>query len=320
MINVTFKLSNLEHEEGAGSFYQRPFLAYLFAIDNNFNFINTYNQLSSLHYEPSEVQFINSLWQKIFSFLGECIDIDVFPPDFDSTKNHDDQTIYNVPFRISYEYLQKLNIHQREILLDTARKVFYANMQQHYPELCRKNDEFTIAIHLRDFSKGDPPKSIKLIDWQIFSYDYGLPDNNPEYYARMFAFNINKIISKVKPIKPILNVHSTGNKETYSYFLSLLDPDIKVNLLLNEPAPYSFLDLIYSDILIASHSSFSWLALLLRDKPSYIRRGFRHFITDKTQILDEVLFTDHQSIIKKGLIKIDHAIKYRIFKNKLKKL
>ncbi len=320
MVNVTFQLSTLEHEEGAGSFYQRSFLAYLFAKNNKLHFINAHNQLSTLHYEPSEVELINTLWHKIFAFLGEYVDVDNSLPDYDSTNQHRDHVIYNVPFRLSYEHLKNLEIHQREVLLQIARKDFYINIEKNFPELLKKSDDFTIALHLRDFSKGDPPKSIKLIDWQMFSYDYDLPDNNPEYYARMFAFNINKIISEVKPIRPVLNLHSTGNKENYSYFLSLLNPEIKVNLFLNQTAPYSFLDLIYSDVFIASHSSFSWLALLLRDKPSYIRKGFRHFITTKTVILDEVLFTNEQSLIKKLIIKINLIIRYRIFKNKLKKL
>jgi hypothetical protein len=72
----------------------------------------------------------------------------------------------------------------------------------------------------------------------------------------------------------------------------LLDQNIQVNFFLKEAAPKAFLDMICADILIASHSSFSWLALLLRSKKTYIRRGFRHFITLDTEVIDEVLYDD----------------------------
>jgi hypothetical protein len=53
--------------------------------------------------------------------------------------------------------------------------------------------------------------------------------------------------------------------------------------------PKSFIDLIYADYLIASHSSFSWLASLLHKGPTYMRGNFRHFVTPETQFIEEVL-------------------------------
>ena len=102
--------------------------------------------------------------------------------------------------------------------------------------------------------------------------------------------------------------------------MSLLDKKIKIRFFLNELAPYSFLDLVFADILVASHSSFSWLALLLRNGPSYIRKGFRHFTTESTSTLDEVLFSEDQTAIQKFRIKFLLKFRYWIFNKKLKRV
>jgi hypothetical protein len=119
-----------------------------------------------------------------------------------------------------------------------------------------------------------------------------LPDNNPEYYSRLYASAVNSV-SKCVNKKILLHVHSTGIPSDFEAFLSQVDPNISAKLFLDEVAPVAFMDMLCSDILIGSHSSFSWLAILLRDKPSYIRKGFRHFLPDNTFELREVFFDDN---------------------------
>lgn len=319
MAKVTFIMPD-NHNEGAGSFYQRPFLAYLFAKANNLEFVNAINIPSSNHYTPFEANAIHDLWGKIFKFLGEPTEVLGSIPDFHSAAKNCKDVIYNVPFHTSYHYLANLSTQVRETLLGQAREEFRRNIQSSFFCPVKQSANFVIAIHLRDTSKGDPPKSLKLIDWQLFSHDYGLPDNNPLYYAKLYATNINEIVRKHKILNPILHIHSTGNRENFSFFLSLLDEKINIKFFLNELAPYSFLDLVFADILVASHSSFSWLALLLRNGPSYIRKDFRHFTTELTSTLDEVLFSDNQTAIQKFRIKLLLRFRYWIFNQKLKRV
>ena len=319
MIQVTFLMPN-DHQEGAGSFYQRFILAYLFAKENNLKYIHAKNTPCLAHYDPNESENINAMWEEIFLFLGTRVDIYIPVSDFHSESDHDLKTIYHIPFKTAYEYLEALDFDKREVLLEKFRLEFYRNLNKKFIPVKECKTDFIIAIHLRDSSRGDPIKSIKLIDWQLFSYDYGLPDNNPSYYSKLYATTINKIILEQKPSNAILHIHSTGNPEVFSQFTELLDPRLRIKFFLNHPAPLSFLDLIFSDIMIASHSSFSWIAILLRSKKTFIRKDFRHFLTANTSIIEEVLYTTNQTFLQRFFLHIKVKFKYWIFKKRLKKL
>ena len=319
MTKVT-SLMAIQHEEGAGSFYQRPFLVNLFAKANDLQFIRANNFPSISHYEDGDGVAINQMWNEIFQFLGDPVEMHRQMPLYITDATHSKDTVYNVPFGTAYQYLDKLDIAKRDSYLKEVRNVFNSKINK-FPHLAKQDSgEFIIALHLRDSSKGDPPKSLKLIDWQLFSYDYGLPDNNPHYYARLYASNINRIINERRIMNPVLHIHSTGNIDTFSELVELLDQKIKVQFFLNHPAPLSFLALVYADILIASHSSFSWLALLLRSGPSYIRKGFRHFLTQDTSILKEVLFSAEQTPLQRLYLKAKLKMNYWLFNKKLKRI
>jgi len=315
--NITF-LMDPNHQEGAGSFYQRPFLAYLFAHANGYNFINAENAFSDCHYTEADRSKIHEDWEKIFGFLGAKqivnANISAYIPGASLTAGQ----IYHLPFASSYGFLDKLQSNKLEELLINAREEFYSNLER-YPELLRAKERGTvIALHLRDLSKGDPIPSGALLDWQMFSYDYGLPDNNPKYYSELYANAVNTIIFEHKIEQPILHIHSTGQRDSFDLLESLLDPNIEVRYFLNSHPPSSFLDLISADILIASHSSFSWLAVLLRNGPSYIRKNFRHFLPSKTQIIPEILLKN-KSAWQRFLIGAQMKISYYKFKRSRKR-
>ena len=152
----------------------------------------------------------------------------------------------------------------------------------------------------------------------MFSYDYGLPDNNPTYYSELYANAVNKIVSEHNIERPILHVHSTGQRGAFNLFESLLYPEIRVKYFLNAHPPSSFLDLIFADIMIASHSSFSWLAILLRNGPTYIRKNFRHFLPKNTKVIQETLF-NNKNIWQRLMLKIELNIGYYKLKRSLKR-
>ncbi len=312
---ITF-LMDPGNKEGAGSFYQRPFLASLVARSLGVPFVPANNPHSDCHYQSTDQQSIEADWEHLFGFLGNKISFPNALPNLDPDQALAAGQVYNAPFSLSYSYVVQLDAQALQALLQVSRTQFKDHLQA-YPELLPpKEDGTVIALHLRDRSKGDPPFSIKtLLDWQMFSLDYGLPDNNPQYYSRLYAHAVNQIVSKYAIEKPILHIHSTGEEKSFKQLLSLLDNKVQVKLFLRTSPPQSFLDLVLSDYLIASHSSFSWLASLLHTGPTFIRGKFRHFVTPDTQIIEEVLY-QHKNLLQKILISMRMKIAYFLF-NKL---
>ena len=307
------------NKEGAGSFYQRPFLASLMASAMGAPFVLAANPHSDCHYSEEDHLYIEQDWEKIFSFLGPKVAFENPLQNINLSNELVKGETYNAPFDVSYQFLNNLGVQSLQSLLNVARNKFEENIKQ-YPKLYpirNSADEVKqtiIALHLRDRSKGDPPFSTKtLLDWQMFSRDYGLPDNNPEYYSRLYANAVNQIVLNNAIEFPVLRIHSTGEKSSFDQLLSLLDPKIKVEFFLNTHPPKSFLDLVFADYLIASHSSFSWLASLLRKGPTFMRRNFRHFVSPETQWIDEVLY-DNVSGLKKVWLNLNMKLKYQLMK------
>jgi SAM-dependent methyltransferase len=311
------------NQEGAGSFYQRPFLASLMADSLGAQFIAATNPHSDCHYQQEDRLTIEQDWEKIFSFMGDRTRFQGPLQELDQENPLVAGETYHVPFTISYQYLAQLQQDQLQKILESARIKFLKNIQ-HYPELLPTKYQATnedvnsgktiIALHLRDRSKGDPPFSTKtLLAWQMFSRDYGLPDNNPDYYSKLYAHAVNQIVEKNSIPNPVLHLHSTGEEKSFRKMLALLNPKIEVVPFLNSHPPKSFLDLIFADYLIASHSSFSWLASFLRKGPTYMRGNFRHFVTPETQFIEEVLY-QNVSPLQKIWINLKMQLSYHLLK------
>jgi len=313
MIKVTYEMPK-ENQEGAGSFYQRPLLAYLYALAKGYSFTPLKNPHSNCHYQDKEGEKITQDWEDIFHFLGEPSEPTLPIKRLDDSIELTSEYLYHAPFDLSHAFLAKMDGAQRKVLLEKIQTLFKEHILK-YPKFNPTKEEGTIiALHLRDRSKGDPKFSKKtLLDWQMFSIEYGLPDNNPDYYSRLYAHAINKIVSENVIAKPILHLHSTGEEKSFKQLFSLLDKKIEVKLFLSTHPPASFLDLVRSDYLIASHSSFSWLASLLHTGPTFIRGNFRHFVTPKTQFIEEVLYKDKDRFTR-ILTALDMKIKYQLFK------
>jgi hypothetical protein len=309
---ITF-LMDPDNQEGAGSFYQRPFLAYLFATHLNLPFVHAVNKHSDVHYQKDSAKAIQHDWDSIFSFLGEPLLISQPCPTLNLKSTPLKGQIYHLPFDSCYTFISNLDRQDRESLLESTRKTFKANLEKSVPHLIpTQQDGTVIALHLRDRSAGDPIPTRRLLPWQMFSVDYGLPDNNPSYYAKLYAHAVNSIIKEHRITKPILQIHSTGKEQSFSKLVALLDPKIEVQFFLNTHPPLSFVAMLYADILIASHSSFSWIPMLMRSGPSYIRKNFRHFLPSNTKIIEEVLLKD-KNILEELFIKLNMKFRYWLF-------
>jgi len=289
-LKITSLIDEL-NSEGAGSYYQRLLLAYLFCLEKDFTYLNANNIHSKAHYLNLNFEKVNQTWGHIFAFLGAKVEVN-------STINYCDAApyipnhSYNLPFSTSYRFLSDMNSAERECLLQKVRGIFLRNLDHYFPNKRLASETAYIALHLRNVSHGDPLPYSKLLDWQLFTVDYGAPNNNPTYYSQLYANAVHQIILDHKIQQPRLHIYSTGQQSDFQYLISLLSKDIEVIYFLNTDPSDVFLDLIFSDILIASHSSLSWLASLLRSGPTYIRHHFRHFLTANTKIIPEVLYAN----------------------------
>ncbi len=266
--------------EGAGSLYQRYLFAFLYSVLCKKQYTYVEQKIYEGHYIEQEYEEIVTLWKKIFSFLHVNI----------KTKS---LKASEVSFELAYQKISELAQNEREKLLEAARAAFNYSVKEANLLPAMKLDRYVIAIHLRGFGSGDIDWFENYtFPWQYFNKDYGLPDNNPGYYAKLYANIVNKVFAECKDKVKILHIHTTINQLDLEYFLGLIAGDVKV-VIIADSAPIAFLDLVYADVLIASHSSFSWLASLLRTKVTYIRADFRYFTTLSTKIIPEILYENH---------------------------
>jgi hypothetical protein len=187
-------------------------------------------------------------------------------------------------------YFARLNNDERDLLLRIAANEFLESVRK--SELNKKYDEnkFHIALHLRAKDKTDITHfKYFSYPWQYFNVDYGLPDNNPKYYAKLFSTEINRIGQQIKQ-EIVLHLHTMATDDELEYLRSLIHPKIEIQIIRHKLSVNAIIDFVFADVFIGSHSSFSWLAILLRTKPSYLRSGFRHFIPSHTKYIQETYY------------------------------
>lgn len=281
--------------EGAGSQYQRYLLTYLYAKYQGWTYIHLPDTLYDGY--DDQIEEVEAIWVNCFSFLNEAGRVEIPVTDnLEDARSHN--KIYNIPFKKVYAALNRLDIDTRECLLEDARKKLTRCISEADLSPERKKDEFVIAAHFRAFGTPDivffPYFSFP---WQYFNYDYGLPDNKTEYYVLLYSQAINSIAKKSGASKIIVRLHSIVSESVFKGLVERLDKNIDVIYCINERSPVAFLDLLTADALLASHSSFSWLPLLLRKKTTYIRKGFRHFLTKNTELIEEVYYEKDRPIM-----------------------
>lgn len=266
--------------EGAGSQYQRKLLTYLYAKNKGLGYVdideNLYLQGDDVAFSMDEIK---TLWNKAFSFLRK---------EMASQKITDEYKV--VDFQVVLRHFSILNAKERDILLKKAAEEFRKSVNQANFKTNYEKNKFHIALHLRAKDKTDITHfKYFSYPWQYFNVDYGLPDNNPEYYAKLFSSEINRISQKTKQAVT-LHLHTMASDDDLKYLLSLIDPDIEIRIIRQRISVSAVIDFVFADVFIGSHSSFSWLALLLRTGPSYLRGGFRHFVPSHTSYIGEVLY------------------------------
>lgn len=310
-------LNSLKNE-GYGSLLQRELFAFFVALDLSIPFVRCGNQLFTGH-DDKDISSakINTDWGDLFSFMGgeesdlECVLVKS-THQIDPTKN----VVFDVPFEVSYEYFCNLTDCKREMLIDKARALFWTNYK--FKKDKNKND-YLIVLHLRNISKGDVVCGVESLPWQLFSFDYGLLNNNHDFYTNLYGALVLKLIKDNSiPQKNIyVKVCSTGDSFHFDRLIKMIKPFANVELLLNRYAYDDFMLLLEADALIMAHSSFSWLAAFFNENEKYIRRGFRHLLPYDVHEFNDVIAFKY-SYLHATIVPIQKV--YFKLKNKIKVL
>lgn len=302
--------------EGAGSRYQRYLITYILASNLQLEYLHIPSKPYSGHYVDIDIDAVEKNWLSIFGFLSKS--------ELEDVTNLDEpdkaKLINAISFSEAYKLVCKIPKNELKNSLEILRDTFSSWNEGSQLIPTKPLDATVIAIHLRALNKGDGLDGVssKLFvgigsfPWQFFNCNYGLPDNNPTYYAEFYANGVNKICEAVKTSKIILRIHSTADQSTFEYLKALLDPRIIVEFYIGGDPVVSMMDFIYSDFFVASHSSMSWVALLLRKRPSYIRRGFRQFLPANVMLFDEVLY-EKNSPVKNAFLFLKMQFSYMCF-------
>jgi hypothetical protein len=291
--------------EGAGSLYQKYLFTFLYAIGKDDSYIHTPAKLYKRHYQDSDLERMENLWELIFSPITSCINQGNSP--------NVSAPLSNIPFDISYKFIKNMNVSRREKLLRIVRNKFSEAFDENNLKPKQTQNQFTIAVHLRSLGVGDIVffKNYTY-PWQYFNHNYGLSDNCPEYYGKLYSKAVNDCIKYALDKSIVVHIHSTASIEELGPLISRIDPKVEIKFCGEQLAPLAFIDMIHADILIASHSSFSWLALLLRKKPSKIRKGFRYILPENVTLLDEVLY-EGIPLVKRPRIFLKKVYDYSLF-------
>jgi hypothetical protein len=242
-----------------------------------------YSKILKCHFVPSNISLLpindnpsyTINWFKLFDFL--LVD--------KSSRTIDSDSIERISFYKAYNKFKSCDFAHKEALIADIRNVFNENFRTHFKR--KECDYVSISIHLRCSCDVETVKGILTLPYQYFDQDYKIYDNSQNYYMQLFSGIINDIYHKHCNFKKVkLNIHSLCSSLVLDEFIGHLNPSLEVTIHRNS-AYLSFIDFIQSDYFIASHSSFSYLALMLRDSNTYIRSGFRHYIPCYVNILNE---------------------------------
>ena len=281
---ITFRQSSRELTEAVGSLFQREILAYLVSLQYSFKFLRS----NLIFYKKHNTKININKFDKLFKFLNNS-KFDLKNYKLTDVKHFQEikkkKIIYNIPFHVSENIISNISINERSKLIQKFRKHFWRNNKKY---LVKKKDFLYIVLHIRNKSKGDTIFGKATLPYQIFSYDYGLANNNPTFYENWYLAIVNNIIKKIKNKKKVkILICSTGNKTDFLALQKKLSKICKTELFLNFDEFKTFKKMILADHLVLSQSSFSYLASLIHNGKKYIRNGFRHPLSMDVKIIKD---------------------------------
>ena len=284
---ITYSQSERERTEGVGSLYQRELLAYLISLFFHFKF----ERSILFFYKKHNKNIFIKKFDQLFDFFGKKKSKNSHSL-IKQIKNINelkkDKFIYNLPFHLSEKLFSKFSFKKRKELINKFRKEFWGFNKKN---LIKKKDKTynTIVLHIRNRSKGDVIFGELTFPYQIFSYDYNLPDHNPNFYSNWYLSLVKKIIIEKKLFNKKIKIYicSTGLFSDFSYLYNKLKKIAPTELFLNKEEFRTFRLMIEADYLIMAQSSFSYLASFINRGSKYIRNDFRHVLPDDVTIIKD---------------------------------
>ncbi len=283
MSTITFKQSKRELTEAIGSLYQREILAYLVSLKLNFYF----KRSKLFYYKKHNPKFKILKFNKLFKFLNNSKliknnyqTVDVKSLNFVNQNN----ILYNLPFHISEKIISNTNFKDKNFIINKLRKHFWF----YNKKIKNKKNFKSLVLHIRNKSKGDVIFGDNTLPYQIYSYNYKLPNNNPSFYTDWYVALVRKILNENKTSKKIkIFICSTGKTRDFRELYNRLNKICETKLWLNKDEFKTFKKMITADHLVLSQSSFSYLASLISKGKKYIRNGFRHPLSQDVQIIKD---------------------------------
>ena len=280
---ITFKQSEREYTEAIGSLYQREVLAYLVSLKLNFYF----KRSKLFYYKKHNPKLKISKFHKLFYFFNnfkllkknyETVNIESLNFIY---KNN---ILYNLPFHISEKVISNTNLKNKNLIINKFRKNFW----EYNKKIKKKNNFKSLVLHIRNKSKGDIIFGDNTLPYQIFSYNYKLPNNNPNFYTNWYVALVKKILKENKTSKKIkIFICSTGKTKDFMKLYNRLNKICETEFWLNKDEFKTFEKMITADYFVMSQSSFSYLASLVSKGKKYIRNGFRHPLSQDVQIIKD---------------------------------
>ena len=272
MAIITYSQSKREYSEGIGSLFQRELLAYLVSIFLKINF----NRSKFFFYTRHNKIYYSKKIYKLFNFFGRKLS-NVSLTNVNNTKLINKKKIfaYNIPFKSSENFFRKLDDKNKKIIVSYLRKKFWKKNNF----IIKKN---IIVLHLRNYSKGDNvlftrSNIERSFPYQIFSFNYNIPNQNFEFYRNWYVSLVKKIVLENKLKKNNLKIYlcSTGYKKEFQKIGEDLSKIGKFKLLLNFNEYKTLKLMICAEFFILAQSSFSYLASFLNVGKKYIRNSYR---------------------------------------------
>lgn len=269
---ITYSQSKREYSEGIGSLFQRELLAYIVSIILKVNFKRSKLFFYTRH---NNIYYSKKIY-KLFNFFGDQLN-NVSLININNTKliNKKKNFVYNLPLKTTEKFFRNLDKKNKIRIVQYLRKKFWKKNNFIFKKNC-------IVLHLRNYSKGDNvlftrSKIERSFPYQIFSFDYNIPNQNFEFYTKFYVELVRKVVSDNKLKKKKLKIYlcSTGQEKDFQKIKQELSKIGKFRLLLNYNEYKTLKLMICAQFLILAQSSFSYLASFLNLGKKYIRNSYR---------------------------------------------
>jgi len=261
-------ITNYLHNDGFGSQYQNIISVILIALKNNFTFV--YSPFSHI-----EHNYENSL-----SFIEKMEDLINIKNNFANRKYVPDAEVYQIGKQIMDDNIEYYATPEN---LNVVKNIFWENKlrngisKKKYAFDDENNDNLHLSIHIRRPNACDPksdPYERYIHDNIFYRVLSDICYSNDIREKELSSVQIHENCKRGEKQKKIfIHIFSQGDISNFIIFQQLKKTFSFVEIIfhLNEDIAQSFIQMVASDILVISPSSFSYSAALISDAEIYYK-------------------------------------------------